>query len=1267
MRRIHAFVFTLLAVLVLQNAAFSQERTRSQILKSASLQQAAFEKKTAQELIRLSAEKGWPLTLTGKNGKFALLTGVDVLGYPIYTATDNNIRSAATIRTNLLWPGGSTGLALSGSDDAVKGKLAIWDGGSIRGTHIELTGRVTQKDAPASMSDHATHVAGTMIAAGVNPVAKGMAFGMKELIAYDFNNHLSEMMSEAPNLLVSNHSYGAIAGWYYNDAQSRWEFWGQSGTTEDYKFGYYSSETQVFDSIAYNAPYYLIVKSAGNNRDENGPAVGSNYWRYNASGVMADAGNRPAGISNNDGYDIISTYGTAKNILTVGAVNPIDAGYTRPEDVVMTSFSSWGPTDDGRIKPDVVTDGVNLISPIATADNAYANYSGTSMASPGASGSAILLQEYYKRLHPAGFLRSSSLKGIIIHTADEAGTSPGPDYQFGWGLMNMEKAASVITDDTAASQKKQVILENTLTNGGSFSFPVIASGDGTLKATLCWTDPKGNVDNVNLLNNTALKLVHDLDLRIVKGATTYMPWVLNPASPSAAATTGDNTRDNVEKVEVPDFVPGEAYTIQVSHKGTLARGSQVYSLIISGIGGTAYCASGATSSAGARIDSVSFGTLQKGNPAGCTTYNNFTAYTAGAEVNASVPFYIKVSSCDASANNKIVKAYIDFNNDGDFNDAGELIGTSPVISGSGSFSGNAVIPATAKIGHYSLLRIIVQETSNAASITPCGTYSNGETEDFRVQFTNPSNDVGAVSVTNPLSGDCADGTQYVSVQLQNFGKIAQTTIPVTVTVKDGATTVATINETYPGTLAEYSTAVFTLQTPFISVAGKTYTITASTGLANDQDNSNNQSVSTVVVSPAGSTPSGQAEICGTSNVFLKVNSPVTGNLYSWYSTSTATTPIAQGFNTSSSVITSNQTYYLSSNDPGSSVGPADKMVFTDGGYNAFSGNFVKFTNNVPVLIKTVRLYIGNPGKINFIVADISNFDASTGSFSYLPLASTTIDVYASDPTPQAGAQTGNDAADLGNIYTLDLPVTTTGNHAIIVQCQNGATIFRNNNIATNPYPYSIPGVFAITGNSAVNTAVTPPDTTYYKKFYYFFYDMKIGIEGCPSAKATIVASTAPVPTITVSTNTLTSSPSLNYQWYKDGNLIVGATNQTYDATQSGVYKVTTYDAFGCQQTSADFNFTITGIAELNAGEIGLKALPNPNNGSFVLEFEMKKKSDMVVSLLNVTGQEVFRKSYPDFIGKYAEQVNAGKVSSGVYMVRIEHGGKTYLKKIIINK
>ncbi len=662
------FIFSRVPAQVITNVA---------ALKLAATRSAAQYKDMANRLMRLSRQNGWPLYVNLKHGNRAILYGIDPGGRPLYVATNDNIISAATIGTNQLWPGGSTGLNLSGSTPALKGKIAIWDGGSVLGTHQELKGRILQKDSPPALSDHSTHVSGTMIATGVNPAAKGMSFAAPQLIAYDYINHLTEMLAESPNLLVSNHSYGTIAGWNFDTDNNHWEFYGNPGDTVDYKFGNYSDEAQVWDSIAYNAPYYLIVKSAGNNRDENGPPVGQPYYRLNANGTLVPAGNRPAGISNNDGYDIIPTYGNSKNIITVGAVYPIPGGYSQPADVVLAEFSSWGPSNDGRIKPELVADGENVLSCISTANDAYAIFSGTSMSSPATSGSSFLLQEYYSKLHSGTFMRSATLKGILIHTADECGPADGPDYQFGYGLIDMVKAASVITSNNT----DQLIYENNLVNGSSFSLPVVASGKGPLIVTLSWTDPPAPVDEAKILINPPRKLINDLDLRVTGNSTTYMPWILDRRNPGNPATTGDDTLNNLEKIQINNAIPGQTYTIQVTHKGTLQRGAQAYSLIASGVGGQPYCVSAATSSAGTRIDKVDISNISNTNPPGCTTYTDYTNKTINLQSSSDIPFTINLSSCDASTAQRVVKIFIDYNNNGTFTDPGEQVAVSTVLNG----------------------------------------------------------------------------------------------------------------------------------------------------------------------------------------------------------------------------------------------------------------------------------------------------------------------------------------------------------------------------------------------------------------------------------------------------------------------------------------------------------------------------------------------------------------------------------------------------------
>jgi Subtilase family/GEVED domain/Secretion system C-terminal sorting domain len=1249
------FTLALLVLLCVTGNIFSQENTRADVMRIAARDQASKEQAIHERLLTLSKEKGWPLVIHGKKGQFAILAGVDVLGYPMYLGTDNNI-AANTTRTNRLWPGGSTGLNLSGSSANLKGKLAVWDGGRIRNTHVELAGRVTQKDNPdPAFVDHSTHVAGTLIASGVNPLVKGMAFQLQELLAYDFNSHLSEMMNESPNLLVSNHSYGAISGWQYNDTESRWEFWGQANATQDYKFGYYSSEAQVWDSIAYNAPFYLIVKSVGNNRESNGPAVGQPYWRYNTNNQMVSSGNRPAGISDNNSYDCISTYGTSKNILTVGAIEPIIAGYQVPQDAKMTTFSSWGPTDDGRIKPDVVADGVDLLSSVASGDNDYAYSSGTSMCTPNAAGSLMLLQEQYSKLHAGAFMRSATLKGIVIHTADEAGISPGPDYQFGWGLINMEKAVSVIT-----STSDQLIQEKILNNGGTFSLPVIASGKGPITVTICWTDPKASVDNTNLLNNTARKLINDLDIRVKKGATTYSPWILTPANPAAAATTGDNVLDNVEKIEVPAAIPGESYTIEVTHKGTLERGSQAYSLIVSGVGGIAYCVSAATNTGGARIDSVSFGTIQKGSPAGCTTYTSYTNLTANIETNSSVPLFVKVSSCDATTANKIVKAFIDLNSDGDFTDAGEEVAVSPVINGNGTFSGNVAIPANAVIGNYSLLRIIVQETGTAASVVPCGNYANGETQDYRVRIIAPSNDIGVTEIVTPIAGDCSNGNQYVTVRIKNFGSASKTGIVLTGTVKNGATTVLPLTGTYPGTIEGYSEALYTFQTPFAAAAATTYTITVQSSLANDQKTTNDQSVASVAIAGVGAAPTGQAELCSPTQVTFK-GAATSPDVAFWYDSPAATTPIASGNLASSNIITADKKYYVGLNDATLKLGPANKLAYPDGGYNVFKGNYVRFTVTAPFILETARLYIGgSPGKITFLVGKVASYDANNNPATYQAVTQVVLDVYPTKPTPPVPGEQNNDPADLGAIYYIGLPIPITGDVIITTTCDDGTSIFRNNLIATNPYPMNIPGVVSLIGNSAID-----PNSLEQRKYYYFFYDMTLRLANCGTNRATVTAVTPVAPVITQSGNTLSSSSAVGNQWYRNGTSIAGATGPTYNANVSGTYKSIVTSVTGCQVASNDLAVTVTAIPNVDPTEIGLKTLPNPSNGRFNVEFTVQTRATMQLSIVNMLGQEVYKSTHPDFAGRFTKEMHLEKLPHGVYLLKVQHNRKNYIKKIFI--
>lgn len=490
-------------------------------------------------------------------------------GVPVYYITDN-ANAAISIGANKLHTGGGLGYTLNGQGM----QIGEWDGGATLVGHQEFGNRATQSDNATSLSNHATHVAGTMIASGVQASAKGMA-PQASLLANDWNNDNSEMATAASNgLILSNHSYGIVSGWAYGPwatGSSSWHWFGDPlvSSVEDYKFGYYSYNARVWDQIANNAPNYLIVKSAGN--DRNDTYSGGHYVWQNGGWSYSTATRNSDG--NSDGYDCISGEGVSKNVMTIGAVDDV-LSYSGPSSVSMSSFSGWGPTDDGRIKPDLVANGVMLYSALATGSTSYGSMSGTSMSGPSATGGLALVQQHaYNTTN--NYLKSSTLKGLAIHTAKEAGSAQGPDYQFGWGLLDVERAVEVL-DDTLA-----MVGTHVLSNSSTYSTTLTLSSL-PVRITIAWNDPAGTPVTSNLLNNTTSMLVNDLDVRLTApSGQVHYPYVLNPNAPSSAATTGDNVRDNVEMIDLPNGVAPGSYTLTVSHKGTLAA-NQEFALIVTG-------------------------------------------------------------------------------------------------------------------------------------------------------------------------------------------------------------------------------------------------------------------------------------------------------------------------------------------------------------------------------------------------------------------------------------------------------------------------------------------------------------------------------------------------------------------------------------------------------------------------------------------------------------------------------------------------------------
>lgn len=440
-------------------------------------------------------------------------------------------------------------------------RVGVWDSGPID-AHTDLQSRITviEKDEP--LSSHATHVSGTIGGAGIlNPKAKGMA-PQSLFYSYDLYGDIIAETSRARQkygVEIGNHSWGYVQGWYAETAEN-WSYLG------DLDFGTYHGETGSYDAFVADTDFPFI-KSAGNTRDLC-------FLGPHSHDLDEESSHNDLHAPNPD-FGALTILSVAKNIIVVGATS---------KDKVLTAFSSTGPTKDGRVKPDVVAPGLGLFSTVL--NNRYAYYNGTSMSAPVVTGVSVLLMHYYRKLGGER-LGALLLKALLIHTAEDLG-NPGPDYRYGFGMVDAEFAARVLkaaarkgylagaafveTAEEANVQKDNLaakVIRARLDNKDRLTFELdVPAGARELRATLVWHDPWGK------------RLVNDLDL-LVKSpqGKVVKPFTLNPGRPTAPAVRKRNKRDNQEYILVENPQPG---SWKVEAKGKkVPWGPQEFALVIS--------------------------------------------------------------------------------------------------------------------------------------------------------------------------------------------------------------------------------------------------------------------------------------------------------------------------------------------------------------------------------------------------------------------------------------------------------------------------------------------------------------------------------------------------------------------------------------------------------------------------------------------------------------------------------------------------------------
>jgi subtilisin family serine protease len=394
--------------------------------------------------------------------------------------------------------------------------VMVYDGGTARPTHVDFGGRLTVRDG-SGQHFHATHVAGTVGGSGSasGGTNRGMAPGVTiESYGFEYDGSGTFLYTN-PGDFEADYA-AAIAN--YGVAVSN----NSIGTnTEPNGFdcafqGDYGLMSSLIDaavrgSLSGGVPY-RIVWAAGNERQGSRCDI-EGYGDYYSTAP-------PAG---------------AKNHLSIGALNSNDDS--------MTSFSSWGPTDDGRLKPDFSAPGCQsggdggVTSTDSSGDSAYTTLCGTSMASPTVTGIVALMLEDYRVQFGGPDPRNSTLKVLLAHSATDI-LDVGPDYRSGYGSVRAPAAIDLMRTGNFA--------ERELDQGETLFFTIyVAPEDSELKVTLAWDDVPGTP-------NVAAALVNDLDVHVYSpSAVEHFPWTLNPLSPaSAAVRTGRDRLNNIEQVRV---------------------------------------------------------------------------------------------------------------------------------------------------------------------------------------------------------------------------------------------------------------------------------------------------------------------------------------------------------------------------------------------------------------------------------------------------------------------------------------------------------------------------------------------------------------------------------------------------------------------------------------------------------------------------------------------------------------------------------------------
>jgi serine protease AprX len=523
-------------------------------------------------------------------GLMAMLPEVDVIAqYVLPEIFDDAARRLLGIEAPPAAPGVG-GVATSMLNEDGNGQLvAIADTG-VDDAHPDLQKRVVMKVARGRVNDtsdpvgHGTHVAGCVAGDGTaNPMIKGTAPGatlyFQSLL--DANGKLGGLPLDLGDLFDDAYQAGARI---HNNS------WGAS-TLSAYTFN-----SEEVDQFVRDHRDMLVVVAAGNDgtaadprppRPRKALAGFVDWLSINSPASCKNA--LTVGASRSDRKDGPSAALTwMAGWSTRYAVPPIANEFVSGDPDGLAAFSSRGPCDDRRIKPDLVAPGTDILSTrsqlapngnfpgILAGDNRYAFDNGTSMATPLASGCAALVRQYYVdtcKIQPSAAL----LKATLVNSTAwlpgpdaDADTKGKPNYHQGHGRISMNLAIPNPSQPGMTLQfvdNWQTAADHFTRTGERRRYQFVLPATADLRFTLAYTDAPGRA----LQNNINMMVNH------IEGGKK---WVGNEELPDKL--TLPDPDNNLESIRIANAPPG-TYFIQVM-VGNMLKPPQDFALVVTGVG-----------------------------------------------------------------------------------------------------------------------------------------------------------------------------------------------------------------------------------------------------------------------------------------------------------------------------------------------------------------------------------------------------------------------------------------------------------------------------------------------------------------------------------------------------------------------------------------------------------------------------------------------------------------------------------------------------------